>query len=155
MQVQEIMTAAVECCTPNEKAQRAAEIMRDADTGIIPVLAGENDPKIVGVITDRDLCMAVVAAGRDPREVRVKECMTDRVVTLKPDEDIRHAADLMTEKQVRRLPVADDQGAILGIVSLADIAQRQGSREQSGEALQGISEPSHEASAMRTDGSSR
>jgi CBS domain-containing protein len=155
MQVQEIMTAAVECCTPNEKAQRAAEIMREADTGVIPVLAGENDPKVVGIITDRDLCMAIVAAGRDPREVRVQECMTDQVVTLGPDDDIRHAADVMTEKQVRRLPVVDHNGAILGIVSLADIAQRQESPSQTGKALQGISEPSQEASASRTNGDTK
>ena len=65
MQVQEIMTAAVECCTPKDLAQRAAEIMREADIGVIPVLVSEDDPKVVGIVTDRDLCMAVVATGRN------------------------------------------------------------------------------------------
>jgi CBS domain-containing protein len=81
------MTVAVECCTAEDTARKAAEFMREADSGVIPVLAGEDDPSVVGILTDRDLCMDVVAAGRDPNQVRVKECMTAQVVTCGPEED--------------------------------------------------------------------
>ena len=155
MQVQEIMTAAVECCTPNDTAQRAAEIMREADTGVIPVLAGENDPKVVGIVTDRDLCMTVIAPGRDPRQVRVQECMTGKVVTLRPEDDVARAADLMAEKQVRRLPVVNEHGAILGIVSLADIAQSPQQAAEVGEAVHDISEPTPEPSMPRAEDRTR
>lgn len=155
MQVQEIMTTAVECCTPDDTAQRAAEIMRAADAGAVPVLAGENEPKVVGIITDRDLCMAVVAPGRDSRQVRVRECMTGQVVTLRPEDDLARAADLMAEKQVRRLPVVNERGAILGIVSLADLAQSPRQAAEVGEAVHDISEPTPEPSLPRAEDKAR
>jgi|SRR3954451_8165629 len=151
MQVQEIMTAAVECCTPEDLAQRAAEIMREADIGVIPVLVSKDDPKVVGIVTDRDLCMAVVATGRDPRQVRVQDCMTGKVVSLRPEDNVRDAADLMAEKQVRRLPVVNERGAILGIVSLADIAHSPEPASEVGETVHDVSEPTPEPSVPRAE----
>jgi len=155
MQVQEIMTAAVECCTPTDTAQRAAEIMREADTGVVPVLVSEDDPKVMGIVTDRDLCMTVVAEGRDSHQVRVQECMTGQVVTLRPDDDVARAADLMAEKQIRRLPVVDARGGILGIVSLADIVQSPEQTAKITEAVRDISEPTEEPSIPRAENKNR
>jgi CBS domain-containing protein len=149
MQVQEIMTTAVECCTPNDTAQRAAEIMREADTGVVPVLAGENEPKVIGIVTDRDLCMAVIASARDARQVRVQECMTGKIVTVRPEDEVDRTADLMAEKQVRRLLVVNKCGAILGIVSLADLAQSPQQAAAVGEAVSDISERTPEPSMPR------
>jgi CBS domain-containing protein len=150
MEVQELMTSAVECCTPDDTAQKPAEIMKDADTGVVPVLAAEDNPRVVGIVTDRDLCMAVVAAGRSPQEVKVKECMNGKVITCHPDDDVSKVADMMAENQIRRVPVVDDDGGIVGIVSLADITKR-GMTEEGAEALRDISEPSSQASKVRSD----
>jgi CBS domain-containing protein len=97
---------------------------------------------VIGIVTDRDLCMAVVAPARDARQVRVQECMTSKVVTVRPEDNVDRAADLMAEKQVRRLPVVNESGAILGIVSLADLAQSPQQAADIGEAVHDISEPS-------------
>jgi CBS domain-containing protein len=148
MQVNEVMTAAVECCTPEDTTQKPAQIMKSADTGVVPVLKAEDNPKVVGVITDRDLCLGVVAAGRNPREVRVRDCMSERVVSCHPEDDVKKVSQLMADNQVRRIPVVDEDGGIVGIVSLADITQR-GMTDKSGETLREISEPSGEASKPR------
>jgi CBS domain-containing protein len=149
MQVQEIMTAAVECCTPEDTAQKSAEIMKNADTGVVPVLAAENNPKVLGIVTDRDLCLSVVAAGRNPREVQVRECMSARIVACRPEDDVRRIAGMMADNQVRRMPVVDNDGGIVGIVSLADITREGALEAKSAEALREISEPSGQASKPR------
>jgi predicted transcriptional regulator len=100
-------------------------------------------------VTDRDLCMDVVAAGRDPNQVKVRECMTDEVVTCRPQDELERIADLMAEKQIRRIPVVDDGGAIVGIVSLADIAQSADDGAGLTEALHDISEPTPKPSQPR------
>jgi len=151
MLVHEIMTTAVECCVPTDTAQHAAEIMRKVDIGVIPVLAGETDPKVVGMVTDRDLCMAVVAEGRDSRQVRVQECMTGKVVALNAEDDVEHAAEVMAEAQVRRLPVVGQNGSILGIVALADVARAVELASNVGDAVRDISEPTSELTAQRED----
>jgi CBS domain-containing protein len=150
MQVQEIMTTAVQCCTPEDSARKAAELMREADSGVIPVLRSAEDPLVIGIVTDRDLCMSVIAEGRDPNAVPVSECMTNEVVSCKVEDDVERAADLMAEKQIRRLPVVDDRGAIFGIISLADIAQSQEDDSEVAGALHDISESTPEASIPRS-----
>ncbi|MBV8773361.1 MAG: CBS domain-containing protein [Deltaproteobacteria bacterium] len=151
MKVQEIMTTAVECCTPSDTAHKAADFMREADAGVIPVIAGEDDPTVIGIVTDRDLCMDVVAAGRHPDEVRVQECMTGSVVTCGPDDEVERAAGLMAEKQIRRIPVVNDKKAILGIVSLADVARSSRSSSDVGETVQDVSERTSEPSLPRSN----
>ena len=151
MQVNEIMTAAVECCTPQDTAQKPAEIMKSADTGVVPVLAAEDNPKVVGIVTDRDLCLGVVATGRNPRDVLVRDCMTDRVVACHPEDDVRKVADIMAENQVRRVPVVDPDGGLMGIISLADISQEDRMGTKTSEALREISEATGEASKPRAE----
>jgi CBS domain-containing protein len=149
MQVQEIMTTAVECCTPGDTTQRAAAFMREADAGAIPVIQSKDDPTVIGLVTDRDLCMDVIAAGRDPQQVHVQQCMTREVVTCRPDDDLEQVTDLMAEKQIRRLPVVNDSDAIVGIVSVSDIARSAASASEVGELLYDLSEPTAEPSLPR------
>jgi len=124
MRVRHVMTKNPQCCVPSDHAARAAGIMRDEDTGIVPVIDNEQSLKVVGVVTDRDLCMNVVAEGRDPRAVAVEACMTAPVVTCSPNDAVAKAIELMQENQIRRVPVVDDQGRLQGIVAIADLVGR-------------------------------
>jgi CBS domain-containing protein len=124
MKVRHVMTKDPSCCVPSDPAPRAASIMRDQDTGIIPVIANEQSQKIVGVVTDRDLCMNIVAEGRDPHSVSVAECMTTAVVTCSPNDAVKQATELMKDNQIRRVPGVDEQGTLVGIVSMADLVGR-------------------------------
>ncbi|NKE70786.1 CBS domain-containing protein [Candidatus Manganitrophus noduliformans] len=143
MKCKDIMTQNPSYCSPEEMSVKAARIMRDEDVGIVPVC--EEDKKLVGVVTDRDLCLTVVAEERHPREVKVLECMSEDLVTCKPEDDVQKAADLMKEYQVRRIPVVDDQGRILGMIAQADIALKVGKPEEVTETVQEISKPSKAA----------
>jgi CBS domain-containing protein len=124
MRVRHVMTKDPSWCLPTDPAPRAARIMRDEDTGIVPVIENEQSQKVVGVVTDRDLCMNVVAEGRDPHSVTVATCMTSAVVTCSPNDAVEKATELMKDNQIRRVPVIDEQGSLLGIVSMADLVGR-------------------------------
>ncbi|MDC4206506.1 MAG: CBS domain-containing protein [Candidatus Manganitrophus sp.] len=143
MKCKDIMTSNPSYCSPEEISVKAARIMRDEDVGIVPVC--EEGKKLVGVVTDRDICLTVVAEERHPREVKVLECMSEDLVTCKPEDDVQKAADLMKEYQVRRIPVVDDQGRILGMIAQADIALKVGKPEEVTETVQEISKPSKAA----------
>lgn len=143
MKCKDIMTSNPSYCSPEEISVKAAQIMRDEDVGIVPVC--EEGKKLVGVVTDRDICLTVVAEERHPREVKVLECMSEDLVTCKPEDDVQKAADLMKEYQVRRIPVVDDKGRILGMIAQADIALKVGKPEEVTETVQEISKPSKAA----------
>ena len=122
MQIAETMTRELVTCVPSCSVQAAAEMMRQHDVGILPVVLNRFTRKLLGVVTDRDLCLAVVASGR-PSQVEVQECMTAKVVTCSPHEDVQAALRLMQQHQVRRLPVVDEEGRLAGMVSLADLVR--------------------------------
>jgi CBS domain-containing protein len=124
MRVKNVMTKNPSCCVPSDTAPRAASIMRDEDTGIVPVIDNEQSQRIVGVVTDRDLCMNVVAESRDPATVAVEHCMTTVVVTCMANDAIEKATELMKENQIRRVIVVDEQRRLQGIVSMADLVER-------------------------------
>jgi CBS domain-containing protein len=124
MRVKNVMTKNPSCCVPSDPAPRAASIMRDEDTGIVPVIDNEQSQRIVGVVTDRDLCMTVVAESRDPATVAVEQCMTTVVVTCMPGDAVEKATELMKENQIRRVIVVDEQRRLQGIVSMADLVER-------------------------------
>ena len=150
MKVKEIMTTSPACCLPSDSSARAAHIMRDMDAGIVPVIEDEIERKVIGVVTDRDLCLGVVAEAKDPEQVQVRDCMGRAVVSCTEDEDAEKALDMMRDNQVRRIPVVDRKGRIQGIVSLADVMNRmEASPEKTKEALKHISEPSDDASKPR------
>jgi CBS domain-containing protein len=138
MQVFEAMTREVVKVAPETNLVSAARTMRAIDVGLLPVCVRD---EVVGMLTDRDITVRSVAEGRDPRLTEVQEVMTPRVVYCSPEDDVREAAALMQLVQLRRLPVMNDQGRLVGIVSLCDIALTSGDEELAGQTLEKVSEP--------------
>jgi len=139
MQVKEIMTRGADCTRPTASLQEAARKMRELDVGPLPV-CGDND-RLVGMLTDRDITIRAVAEGQDPKTARVQDIMTPNIVYVFEDQDVTEAAQLMKEKQVRRLVVLNRDKRLAGIVSLGDLAAKTGDEGMSGEALGRVSEP--------------
>lgn len=119
MVVSDIMTLDPNCCTPRSTAQEAARRMQAFSLGALPVIADDN--RLVGMVTDRDLCMTVVPENRAAKEVTVADCMTSAVACCAAGEPVTSALGIMREHHVRRLPVVDSAGHVLGIISLTDI----------------------------------
>jgi CBS domain-containing protein len=119
MLIRDVMTESPTCCTPDDSIGRVATLMLQHDCGIVPVCEGR---KVVGVITDRDITCRAVAMGIAPADVPVSRVMTSPVYCIHESHDIQDAVDLMEEKQVRRLPVLDDDDQIVGIVAPSDLA---------------------------------
>lgn len=143
MLCQELMTHDPKCCTPADSAMRAAKLMKIEDVGVIPVCGGgRSSGRLVGIITDRDLCLEIVAQGRDPASTRLESCMTRNPVTCRADEDLDTALQRMEANQIRRIPVVDGDGVLVGIISQADIATRTNSEERTAELVEGVSRPS-------------
>ncbi|HLY07629.1 MAG TPA: CBS domain-containing protein [Rhizomicrobium sp.] len=134
MKIAEVMTRGVDLTDPDATLQEAAMTMAEDDVGFLPV--GEND-RVVGMITDRDIAVRAVAAGRDPKTTRVREVMTDRVLYCFEDEEIEMAAESMSRDHVRRLPIVNRRKRLVGVVSLGDIAVKHNHAE-AGRALFGV-----------------
>ena len=126
MKVSEIMTKNPVCCSPSSSTLSAALLMQRTDTGIVPVSQDPFTPRLVGVVTDRDLCLYVVAAGRDPASSWVDGCMRPDPVCCTEQDDVSFALDLMKANQVRRLPVVNEKHEIVGMLSLGDLVCRAG-----------------------------
>ena len=139
MKVSQLMTRDAECTRPDATLQEAAERMKALDVGSLPVC--DND-QLVGVLTDRDITIRSISEGHDPRTDRVRSAMTGKVFYCFEDNDVADAAEVMREKQVRRLPVLNHDKRLVGIVSLGDLAVETGNEELAGHTLEGISEPS-------------
>jgi CBS domain-containing protein len=135
MHIRDIMTPNPRTLSPNDSIQNAARLMRDEDTGVVPVV--ENG-RAVGLVTDRDIVVRAIADGGGV-DRPVRDIVTRDMVTVSPDTSTRDAAALMSEHQVRRLPVVDG-GRLVGIVSLGDLAVKEGKDSRSGDTLQSISE---------------
>ena len=136
MKVSEVMTREVQTIQPDQPVQEAASFMLSADAGSIPVTDGE---RLVGMITDRDIAVRGVAKGHGP-DTPVRDLMSDDVISVRLDDDCQDVASKMSEAQVRRLPVIDEQNKLCGIVSLGDLA-RETDGEGAHEALEGVSQP--------------
>ena len=121
MKVSEIMTRNPMSCAANSSVQTAAELMLLKDTGVLPVTEGAFDHKVVGVVTDRDLCTAVLGHGRDGAHVWIRECMSRDPACCRADDDVEKVIRLMGKRQVRRIPVVDEKGNIRGIVAISDL----------------------------------
>ncbi|HYL11953.1 MAG TPA: CBS domain-containing protein [Terriglobales bacterium] len=144
MKVSEVMTRNPACCWLSSSALAAALMMKERDTGILPVTQDPFTPRLVGVVTDRDLCLHVVAGGRDPAYIWISECLTQDPVCCTPEDDVHHALELMKERQVRRLPVVNVKREIVGMLSLSDLARNAGVDSwEIATALQKICEPGH------------
>ena len=139
MQLKEVMTRNIEEIQPQANLQDAAAKMKSLDVGALPVC--END-KLIGMLTDRDITVRAVAEGCDPRNTCVRDAMSPGAIWCYEDDDVRDAARIMEEKQIRRLVVFDRNKRAVGIVSLGDIATRLGDDHLSGDVLQEVSQPS-------------
>ena len=146
MRARDIMTRDPQCCRREDTARRAAEVMRDSDCGVVPVV--DDARRIVGIITDRDLAIRAVAAGKSP-ETRLSDLMTPMAQCSAADDDLRDVERKMAELQVRRIPIVDAGGRCLGIISQADIARAAGrddnavSEQEIALVIEQISEPAH------------
>jgi CBS domain-containing protein len=133
--ISEVMTAGPQTIDTDATVVEAARVMRDADTGIVPVVDGE---KVVATITDRDIAISVVAEGRDANSTKAIDVASRDLVTIDPQQDLDEALRLMARHQVRRLPVVEEDGRLVGIVAQADIATH-ASDSQTGEVVEEIS----------------
>ena len=139
MKCKEIMTEDPVCCLPGDTVDQAAQLMKDDDVGSIPVIADQKTKRLLGIITDRDLAIKVVAPAREVSAVRVEEVMTHDPVTCHADDDLNEAIDAMEMHQVRRIPVVDDNKRVIGIIARADIATRVKEPETTAEVVEEIS----------------
>ena len=140
--VRDIMTRDPQCVTANEMVGKVAKLMRDEDCGAIPVVAGESDKKIVGMITDRDIVVRVIAEGKNPSDVPVQVVMTKEIYSVKEDDSVESVFKVMSDRQVRRVPVVDKNNQLVGIVAQADIATESSDSQRVARTVQEISEDS-------------
>ncbi len=132
MKVKDLMTREVKVCSQSDSLNIAAQLMWDNDCGCIPVVAADGAGQVVGILTDRDICMAAYTQGNRLLAIPVTTAMSRTVVSCGPDDDVRRAEALMRENRIRRLPVVDATGAIKGIVSINDIARAAEREHQAG-----------------------
>jgi len=136
----EVMTNNPVCCLPNDSAATAAGLMKSKDIGSIPVIENEQTKKLVGIVTDRDLALKVVAEGRDAKTTKVEAVMTHNVVTCRADDDLQKALDAMADHQLRRIPVVNNDNKIVGIIAQADVATRVDQPEKTADMVKEISQ---------------
>jgi CBS domain-containing protein len=138
MKIKDILTKDPHVIRPDAMICEAAKMMKKVDIGMLPVCDGQH---LVGSLTDRDLTIRAVAEGCDPLLTKVKDVMTPNVYWCYDDQDIEQAAQLMEEKQIRRLPIVNRQKRLVGIVSLGDLALRSNNDRLAEEVLECVSEP--------------
>lgn len=141
MTCREVMTAEPVCCLPNESATQVAKFMKTDNIGCVPICEDRHSKKLVGVITDRDLALKVVAEGRNPNQALAQDVMTRQPVTCRGEDEWESALQAMERNQVRRIPVVDDDGQLIGIIAQADVAIRGGEPEKTAEVVEEISKP--------------
>lgn len=147
MQVRDIMTTDVACCTPDTKLQDIAHMMVDCHCGCIPVCQNGEEGQPIGMITDRDIVCRAIAEGKNPLELTAQDCMTSPVVTISQDASIEECCQRMEENLVRRLIVVDEEGCCCGVVAQADIALHL-PQEQTAEVVRELSQPTESASLV-------
>lgn len=125
MKVREIMTADPVCCLPEDTVQKVAATLRDKNIGAMPVVLDQGSRKLVGVITDRDLCCRALANGSNATTTRIDRIFSSNPVTCREGENVSHCEQLMQEHQVRRIPVVDGEGRCIGMVTQADLALKE------------------------------
>lgn len=147
-----IMTENPDCCLPTDMVSTAACIMKEENVGCIPVIEGNESRKLVGIITDRDLAVQVVANAYDLSTTSVAEIMTSHLITCHVEDDLQKAMDAMARFQLRRIPVVDDDHWIVGIISQADVATRVDQPEETAKVVREISQPHIEPDPFENKG---
>jgi CBS domain-containing protein len=140
VKVKDIMTSDPACCGPTTPLSEVAKMMVDNDCGEIPVVEQGKNNRPVGVVTDRDITVRAVAAGRNPLEMTAQDCMTSPAITVTPEDSIDACCSTMEENKIRRMPVVDQFGNCCGMVSQADIA-RSAPEHETAEVVKEVSEP--------------
>jgi CBS domain-containing protein len=135
-----VMTKKPICCLTTDSVVKVAQLMKRENIGSVPVIENEQTRKLVGIVTDRDLALKVVGQGSDANSVQVESVMTRKVVTCRPEDDIQQALDAMSEHQLRRIPIVNDENKILGIIAQADVATRVNRPEKTAEIVKDISQ---------------
>jgi CBS domain-containing protein len=138
MEIREIMTRDVEVVAPNASLQTAAQRMKELNVGSLPVCDGE---RLLGMVTDRDITIRATAGGKNPTQTPVSDTMSSGITYCFEDQPVNEVAQVMEEKQIRRLPILNRQKKLVGIVSLGDLAVDGNSKEMAGEAITEISQP--------------
>lgn len=137
----EVMTKDPAACLASDTARQAALLMKGQDVGPVPVVESRETNRLVGIVTDRDLTLKVIADGRDPDATRIEEIMTRHPVTCASSDDLQKAFDGMVDHQVRRIPVVDSQSRLVGIISQADVATRIGAPKKVAQVVEKVSRP--------------
>ena len=122
MKIKDVMSPNPVCCVPTDSAQQLAKTMLEQNIGSVPIVMDQDSRKLVGVITDRDLCCSVVANGLDSKTTTIEKLMTLNPVTCREGDDFGHCEHLMQEHQIRRIPIVDADDRVIGIVAQADVA---------------------------------
>jgi CBS domain-containing protein len=135
-QIRDLMTENPSAIDADKPVAYAAKMMRDEDVGLAPIVQGD---RLVGTLTDRDIAIRVVAEGRDPESTTVREVASTDLVTIDPEQSLDEALRLMAQHQVRRLPVVEEDGRLVGVLAQADIA-RQGKDRETGQVVEQISQ---------------
>ena len=137
----EVMTREPVCCEPGESIVQVAALMKREDVGSVPVVDSHEDKKLIGIVTDRDLVVKVLAEGAQVERATVRDAMTSHPACCRENDDVSKALNLMSERQVRRMPIVDEAGRLSGIIAQADVATRVNRDETTGELVEAISEP--------------
>jgi CBS domain-containing protein len=122
MKIREVMSTNPVCCIPGDTAQHVAKTMRENNVGSVPVVVDQQSRKLLGMITDRDLCCAIVAEGLDPKRTTIEKFVSLKPVFCREGENVDNCEQAMQEHRVRRIPIVDGEGACIGIVAQADVA---------------------------------
>jgi CBS domain-containing protein len=134
--IREIMTSNPSTIEPDKPVAEAARIMKQEDAGVVPVT---QNGRLIGMVTDRDITIRIVAEGKDPQSTAVREVASTDLVTVAPRQELDEALRLMAQHKVRRLPVVEEDGRLVGVVAQADVA-REGDDTQTGQVVQEISQ---------------
>jgi CBS domain-containing protein len=142
MQAKEIMSPNPQCCTPDDTLRDAARMMADKDCGCLPVVDDTTGKRVIGVLTDRDIAVRGVARGKTP-DTKVNDVMSPAPACCSPEDDVEEVERIMVEQQVRRVPVVDADGRVVGMIAQADLARdnRAASDREVGRIVEKISEP--------------
>ena len=137
----DVMTKDPVCCLAGDTAVYAARLMREHDVGILPIVENQENKRLAGVVTDRDLVLKLVADGLDPWTTVVERAISKPAVTCSPDDVYDEALRLMEQHRVKRVPVVDNSGRVVGVISEADVALRVRDRRKTAEVVESISQP--------------
>lgn len=136
----DVMTKDLVVCTPENTISEVAQLMKTEDIGPVLIVDNEQSKTLVGIVTDRDIVLKVIADGRDPKTTRVGEFMSKKLVTCYADDDVETAMKSMAQFQLRRIPVVGENMQLIGIISQADVATRVDAPEETAEVVKEISQ---------------